>query len=99
MRTSGISQELVAEAERLAEADFEHVAGKVIITTKETCISGLDHEYNLKRVFGEYRMIVERTTSRDALHHWRDEFLEPYWHVTPAKHYPEMCGLEGCGGS
>jgi hypothetical protein len=86
-------RELEREAERLAEADFLRVAGKVIITREGSGVTGHNEHGDSVEVFGEFRVIVDRTSPHDDLHHWNDEFLDPYWNVTPAEDYPELRGL------
>lgn len=84
-----ISPELRAEAEKRALRDFNAAAGKEITVRS---ITGYNEQGDSVDVDGvSIRVRVDNTTS--SLAHWVDEFLDPYWVVTPIGEYPELAGL------
>lgn len=88
MRTHCV--ELIAGAEARAKADYAAVAGTEI-TVKS--ITGYDEKGNSVDVEGTFRVIVDAGARAEDLCHWNDEYLDPYWDVTPVGDYPELKGL------
>ena len=84
-----ISLELRAEAERRALEDFNAVVGKELTVRM---VSGYNENDDSVDVDGiPIRVTVDNTSF--SLDHWVDEYLDPYWDVTPVGEYPELAGL------
>lgn len=85
-----ISPELRAEAERRALEDFNAAVGKEITVQM---ISGYNDSDDGVDVDGVSIRVRVDSTKNVSLDHWVDEYLDPYWDVTPIGEYPELTGL------
>jgi hypothetical protein len=90
-----LDKQLMHEAEALALADYEAVAGRII---EAGWVMGYDEHDNSAEAAGPFLVRVDRRdlnspTLRDDLMHWNDEFLDPYWDCTPVEDYPELKGI------
>ena len=88
MRTTNLA--LMGEAEARADADFAAVVGteievEWIYGIMTSTIFSVD-------LHGPWRVRVDKTRAED-LHHWNDEFLDPYWDITPVDGYPQLDGI------
>ena len=74
--------------EARALADYARHLGKVV---EVGFVSGY-HGDDSVEILGPFLVKVTKTSQGDILH-WNDEWLDPYWNVTPVGKYPELNGV------
>lgn len=95
MKWTEENKRLGGEAEKRALADYEAVAGRIIVTSEGSGVTGYNERGDSVEVYGCFHVRVDKGMKPDSgLTHWCDEHLDPYWDVTPVKDYPELRGLD-----
>jgi hypothetical protein len=90
MKMPNISDAARKEAEARAQADYDAVVGKTIEIHQ---ITGYDERDNSVEVDGVSIQVRVDSTDPSNLRHWCDEYLDPYWDVTPIGDHPQLAGL------
>lgn len=83
--------QIVRDLEARALDDYQRALGTVVEVLWVTGYPVGKHGDSVD-VAGPFRVRVLPTSQVD-IEHWNDEWLDPYWNIEPAQHYPELDGL------
>lgn len=76
--------------ESKALADYDHLLGRVVLTTK---ISGYVGSDSVSLNLSTPAKVQITATDQASLLHWNDDWCDPYWNVTLVEPHVELDGV------